>query len=117
MPEPNAITVKALDAELSAMAARLRRSTVQVVTRGGRGSGLIASADGTIVTNAHVASAKNVNVILDDGREAKGKVTASALEHDLAVIEVRAGDLPAAEFRDAQTLRAGDIVVAIGNPL
>src|SRR5215472_8069464 len=117
MPEPNAMTVTALEAELSAIAARLRRSTVQVVTRGGRGSGLIASADGRIVTNAHVVNAKNVNVILDDGSEAKGKLAASAPEHDLAVIEVRASDLPAAEFRDPRTLRTGDVVVAIGNPL
>lgn len=117
MPEPNARTVSALEVELSAIASRLRRSTVQVVTRGGRGSGLIASANGTIITNAHVASAKSVNVILDDGREARGKLAASAPEHDLAVIEVHADGLPAAEFRDPRTLRAGDVVVAIGNPL
>src|SRR5690348_2964778 len=117
MPEPKPTDVTELDDDLAAIAARLRRSTVQVVPGNGRGSGLIAHADGTIVTNAHVAHGRRAKVIFDDGRELDGEVVAKARERDLAAIQVDARDLPVAEFRDVRTLRTGEIVLAVGNPL
>ncbi|HEY7995200.1 MAG TPA: trypsin-like peptidase domain-containing protein [Candidatus Eremiobacteraceae bacterium] len=117
MPEPNQKNVTEIDNDLAAIAARLRRSTAQVFPGNGRGSGLIARADGTIVTNAHVVHGKRAKVVLDDGRELDGEVVAKARERDLAAIRVDARDLPVAEFRDARTLRAGEIVLAVGNPL
>jgi len=109
--------VTELDSDLADVAARLRRSTVQVVPGNGRGSGLIARADGTIVTNAHVAHGKRAKVVFDDGRELDGEVVAKARERDLAAIRVDARDLPVAEFRDIRTLRTGELVFAMGNPL
>lgn len=117
MPERKPSDVTELDSDLAAIAARLRRSTVQVVPGNGRGSGLIARADGTIVTNAHVAHGKRAKVVFDDGRELDGEVVAKARERDLAVIRVEARDLPVAEFRDVRTLRTGELVFAMGNPL
>lgn len=117
MHEPNPSGVNELDAELAEVAARLRRSTVQVVPGNGRGSGLIARADGVIVTNAHVASGRRATIVLDDGRELKGEVTARARERDLAAIRVDASDLSPVGFRDGRTLRVGELVLAVGNPL
>lgn len=117
MPERNQKNVTELDTDLAAVAARLRRSTVQVMPGNGRGSGLIARADGTIVTNAHVVHGKRARVVLDDGRELDGEIVAKARERDLAAIRVDARDLPAAEFRDARSLRTGELVLAVGNPL
>lgn len=117
MPERNQKNVTELDTDLAAVAARLRRSTVQVMPGNGRGSGLIARADGTIVTNAHVVHGKRARVVLDDGRELEGEIVAKARERDLAAIRVDARDLPAAEFRDARSLRTGELVLAVGNPL
>ena len=106
-----------LDSDLAAVAAQLRRSTVQVHARGGHGSGLIASGDGVVVTNAHVANGRSARVVLDDGRDLRGEIVARASERDLAALRLEASGLPAPEFRDPRTLRAGDIVVAAGNPL
>jgi serine protease Do len=106
-----------LDADLAAVAARLRLSTVQIVARGGHGSGLIASADGIVVTNAHVANSRTARIIMSDGRELPGEVTARAPDRDLAAIRLAATGLPVPEFRDARTLRPGDVVIAVGNPL
>lgn len=117
MSQPNPTRVNQLDDELAAIAARLRRSTVQVVPGNGRGSGLIASADGTIVTNAHVAGGRRATIVFDDGRELDGEVVARARERDLAAIRVAARDLPAVEFRDGRSLRTGELVLAVGNPL
>lgn len=106
-----------LDSELAAVAALLRHATVQVHARGGHGSGLIASSDGVVVTNAHVANGRTTRIVLDDGRDLRGEVIGRAAERDLAALRLDATGLPAPEFRDPRTLRAGDIVVAAGNPL
>src|SRR5690348_6639173 len=106
-----------LDDALAAVAAKLRRSTVQVFARGGHGSGLIASADGIVVTNAHVANGRRPGVVLFDGDELQGELVARAPGHDLAAVKVTADALPVPEFRDVRTLRTGDVVVASGNPL
>jgi serine protease Do len=103
--------------DLASIAERLRRSTVQIRARGGHGSGLIASANGTVVTNAHVAGGRKIRVILADGSDVRSEVIARASNRDLAAIRVEASGLPAVTFRDARTLRPGDMVVAVGNPL
>lgn len=113
----DALSETHLDEDLAAVAARLRLSTVQVIARGGHGSGLIASADGIVVTNAHVANSRTARVIMSDGRELPGEVIARAPDRDLAAIRLAANGLPVPEFRDARTLRPGDVVIAVGNPL
>jgi serine protease Do len=106
-------------AALGEVAERLRRSTVQVLLPGieGGGSGVICSADGHIVTNAHVARARQAAIQLWDGRELPAKLVARDPRRDLATLKVAAGALPAASFGDSGALRVGELVLAIGNPL
>ncbi len=103
--------------EFAAVAERLCRSTVQVLTGTGVGSGVIWHPDGLIITNAHVASGSRTTVKLLDGRVFEAAVTARDLERDLAALKVEAVDLPAANVGDSDALRVGQLVLAIGNPL
>jgi serine protease Do len=101
------------------IAERLRRSTVEVRLRGAHtgGSGVIATADGQIVTNAHVARGDGASVRLWDGRELPATLLARDARRDLAALKVDAGGLPAAAFGDSSALRVGELVMAIGNPM
>jgi hypothetical protein len=101
------------------IAERLRRSTVEVRLRGANagGSGVIATADGRIVTNAHVARGAGASVRLWDGRELPATLLARDARRDLATLKVEAGGLPAATFGDSGALRVGELVMAIGNPM
>src|SRR5260370_5352788 len=101
------------------IAERLRRSTVEVRLRGANagGSGIIASPDGDIVTNAHVARGADAWVRLWDGRELQASVLARDPRRDLATLKVGATGLPAAAFGDSSTLRVGELVMAVGHPM
>ena len=84
----------------------------------GQGSGVIVSPDGYIVTNNHVvADAVDVEVILADRRQYKGKVVATDPKTDVAVVKIQATNLPTAVWGDSSNLAVGDFVLAIGNPL
>jgi Do/DeqQ family serine protease len=84
----------------------------------GTGSGFIISADGLVVTNAHViARADTVMVTLRDGREYSGKVLGADPLTDLAVIRIQANNLPVAPLGNSDQLRPGEWAIAIGNPL
>lgn len=108
----------AVSAELMALAARLSASTVAVrLGRHGGGSGVIWSADGTIVTNAHVASRRSAEVVLSDGRSFRADVDRRDVARDLAVLHIDATMLPAAAVRDPRDLRVGELLVAVGHPL
>jgi Do/DeqQ family serine protease len=81
------------------------------------GSGVIISKDGYILTNYHVVkNAEEIKVILYDKREFTGKVIGDDPQTDIAVVKVNAEDLPAIKMGDSGKLKAGDIVLAIGNP-
>ena len=81
------------------------------------GSGVIVSKDGYILTNSHVIKdADEIKVILNDKREFKGKVIGDDPQTDIAVIKVEAKDLPAIKMGVSAKLKAGDVVLAIGNP-
>jgi len=83
----------------------------------GLGSGFIVSADGTILTNAHVVDgATEVVVKLTDRREFKAKVIGSDKKSDIAVIKIDAKDLPVVSFGSSDKLAVGEWVVAIGSP-
>jgi serine protease Do len=84
----------------------------------GQGSGVIVSPDGYIVTNNHVvADAVDVEVILADRRQYKGKVVATDPRTDVAVVKIQGTNLPTAAWGDSSNLAVGDFVLAIGNPL
>ncbi len=87
------------------------------VTRG-LGSGFLISKDGTIVTNNHVVeNATSMKVKLQDGREYTAELVGSDPMTDIAVIRLKdAKDLPFVALDDANDLRVGDAVVAVGNP-
>jgi serine protease Do len=84
----------------------------------GQGSGVIVSPDGYIITNNHVvADAVDVEVILADRRQYKGKVVATDPKTDVAVVKINGTNLPTVPWADSSTLAVGEFVLAIGNPL
>ncbi len=83
----------------------------------GQGSGFIISADGLILTNAHVVrDAKDVTVKLSDRREFAAKVLGSDPVTDVAVLRIEAKGLPTVRLGDPRQLGVGDPVLAIGAP-
>ena len=83
----------------------------------GEGSGFIVSADGLILTNAHVVrGASDVNVKLTDRREFKAKVLGSDAKTDIAVLKIEAQNLPVVKLGSSQQLEVGEWVLAIGSP-
>ncbi len=83
----------------------------------GLGSGFIVSADGTILTNAHVVEgADEVTVKLTDKREFKAKVLGMDKASDVAVLKIDAKNLPVVTSGSAANARVGDWVLAIGSP-
>ena len=84
----------------------------------GAGSAVVITPDGFLLTSAHVvAGSSGGSATLVDGRELEWKVIGADPLSDLAVVRVAAGDLPEAELGDADMLRVGQLVVAVGNPL
>jgi serine protease DegQ len=81
------------------------------------GSGVIASADGYILTNHHVLEEEGeTEVVLADGQRIQAKLVGSDPETDLAVLKADRDGLPAIEFGDPSRAAIGDVVLAIGNP-
>jgi Do/DeqQ family serine protease len=86
--------------------------------RSGLGSGVIVSADGYILTNNHVVEgADEIEVALNDSRKFSARVVGTDPDSDVAVLRIKAGsNLPVITFGSAESLRVGDVVLAIGNP-
>jgi serine protease Do len=83
----------------------------------GQGSGFIVSADGIILTNAHVVKdAKEVTVKLTDRREFRAKVLGSDEKTDIAVLKIDAKNLPTLSLGNTKELKPGEWVLAIGSP-
>ena len=83
----------------------------------GLGSGFIISADGYVITNAHVVQdADEVNVTLTDKREFKAKVIGTDERTDVAVLKIDATGLPKVNVGDSDKVRVGEWVLAIGSP-
>ena len=97
-------------------------SVVSIACQGSRssssGTGVVLSNDGYIVTNAHVVENSNViSVQLTDDRSFAARLVGCDDISDLAVLRIDCNDLTPAQFGDSSTLRVGDTVVAIGDPL
>jgi serine protease Do len=83
----------------------------------GLGSGFVVSADGFIVTNAHVVeNAEEITVRFSDRKELIAKVIGADTRSDVAVIKVEATGLPVVKIADTKKLRVGEWVIAIGSP-
>ena len=83
----------------------------------GEGSGFIVSADGVVLTNAHVvADASTVTVRLTDGRDFVAKVVGVDPKTDIAVLRIEAKGLPTVRIGNPTNTRVGEWVVAIGSP-
>jgi S1-C subfamily serine protease len=84
----------------------------------GTGSGFVISADGQIITNAHVVEgATTVTVTLTDGRTFDGRVVGTDSVTDVAAVKIEAADLPTVTLGTTQDLAPGQWAIAIGNPL
>jgi len=84
----------------------------------GAGSGVVITPDGFLLTSAHVvAGADRGGALFSDGFEAGLEVVGTDALSDLAVVRVRGGDLVPAALGDADRLRVGQLVIAIGNPM
>jgi serine protease Do len=122
MAEPTFVfdEAEALDAYSRAVigvSERLAPSVANLRSRRGGGSGVVISADGFIVTSAHVVErTRRVRASFVDGTEHEAEVVGSDPLSDLAVLRADARDLAPAELGDANALRVGQLVVAIGNP-
>jgi serine protease Do len=83
----------------------------------GYGSGVIVSADGYIITNNHVVeNAENVDVTLNDKRTFTAKVIGRDPGSDIALLKIKADNLPYIKYGDSEQLRLGEWVLAVGNP-
>jgi len=81
------------------------------------GSGVIMSESGYILTNHHVIQgADAIQISLQDGRTVQAKVVGSDPETDVAVLKINLKKLPVITLGHSDTLRVGDVVLAIGNP-
>jgi len=84
----------------------------------GLGSGVVVQGDGTILTNYHVIEgADTITVAMSNNKTYDAKVVGSDQPSDLAVLKIDAKDLPALTLGNSDSVRIGDIVLAIGNPL
>ena len=96
-----------------AVSRRTRRGRAE-----GAGSGVAISSDGFMLTSAHVVAGGNgVSATFSDGRELSAEVVGADPLSDLAVVRVDARDLTPAQLGDADELRVGQLVVAIGSPM
>jgi serine protease Do len=114
------LTVSTVAERLAPSIANLR---VSRQLRGGRvvdggGSGVVITPDGFMLTSAHVVAGARrlVHASFVDGREESAEVVGADPLSDLAVLRARANELAPAELGDAERLRVGQLVVAIGNP-
>lgn len=83
----------------------------------GAGSGFIVNQEGYILTNEHVVhNAEEIKVTLSDGREFDGEVVGSDITTDMAIVKIEANNLPVVTLGDSDSLKVGEIVIAIGNP-
>jgi len=115
----NAVIAVADRAGPAVVRVETRRDAGKGKGRGGVGSGVIIAPDGLVLTNSHVVDgARDVRLTDSEGREMEARLLGDDRDTDLALLRVTAArDLPSARLGNSKTLRRGQLVVAIGNPL
>ena len=112
-----AVSSVAVSLSPSVASLRVQRQTRRGRVHAGAGSGVALTHDGFILTSAHVvAGSDGGSARFTDGRELRFEVAGSDPLSDLAVVRADGDDLMAARLGDAERLRVGQLVVAIGNP-
>ena len=128
-PEPPPVTREPLDAYSAAVVGAVEQVGAAVVSvyvggaaeaeraRGGAGSGVVVTPDGYLLTNEHVVQrVTEARVTFVNGRTVPAVVSGRDPATDLAVLRAQAGALPYARLAPEQRLRAGQLVIAVGNP-
>ena len=105
-----------LNTDIAGLGERLGCSVVQVHNGRGAGAGTIWHSDGLLLTNAHVADSNSLRVTLHDGTNVPGKILASDDRLDLAAVGIEATGLPTIEIGESKSLKAGQLVFAMGHP-
>ena len=117
-------SLKERQAKVTDVVAKTRPAVVGIMAGMGSGSGVIVSADGLVLTAAHVVDAagdkngKNeVSIVLPDGREVKGKVLGRDRGRDAAMVQITEGkDWPHVDLAAAGTIKRGEWCIAMGHP-
>ncbi|MCW1923051.1 S1C family serine protease [Luteolibacter arcticus] len=111
--------IRKLEGKIAAVAEKAMKSTVALISEesGASGSGVITSADGLILTAAHVIEgAEEVTVVFPDGKQVKGKVLGANLSKDIGMVQIEdKGPWPFMERGESKPLQAGDWVIAMGH--
>ncbi len=99
------------------------QAVISVVGRGkearlGSGSGFIISADGYAITNSHVIAGRSTLIVeTSDGDRVDAVVVGDDPAPDIGLLKLKSDELPVAEFGDSESLRVGQLVIAMGSPL
>jgi serine protease Do len=128
LPPPSALDIalperlddlKAIQEKVKKVVKQVMPATVAIRVGGSQGSGVIVTADGYVLTAAHVSAPadRNATIILPDGRKLKGKTLGANRGVDAGLVKILdEGDWPHVEMGDSSTLKRGQWCVALGHP-
>jgi len=111
--------IRKMEDRIAAVAGKAMLSTVALISEesGSSGSGVVTSADGMVLTAAHVVEGvEEVAVVFSDGKQVSGKVLGANLSKDIGLVQIQeAGPWPFMERGESKPLKAGDWVIAMGH--